>query len=45
MQQVELFAVAAILWGGIAVFLFWLFVRMNKIEGIMKKLSTSIEEN
>ena len=45
MQQVELFAVATILWGGIAAFLLWLFFRMNKIESTMKKLSSAILED
>ena len=44
MQQVELFTVAAVLWGGIAIFLLWLFYRMNRIEDTMKRLSTSFEE-
>ncbi|MFW9909413.1 MAG: hypothetical protein ACFFEF_12635 [Candidatus Thorarchaeota archaeon] len=44
MQQIELFAVASILWGGILIFLFYLFVRMMRLESKMKKFTQNLDQ-
>ncbi len=38
MQQPELFTVAIILWGGIILFLFYLLMKMMKVENTVKRL-------
>ena len=43
MQQVELFAVAAILWGGIFLFLAYLFLRMTGIEEQLRIVESQTE--
>ncbi|MDF1539874.1 MAG: hypothetical protein P1Q69_13320 [Candidatus Thorarchaeota archaeon] len=44
MQQLELFTVASILWGGILVFLLYLFIRMVKLETTMKRITQSMDQ-
>jgi hypothetical protein len=44
MQQLELFTVAAILWGGMMIFLLYLLLRMQGIEKQMKIIETREEE-
>ena len=43
MQQVELFGVAVILWGGIFVFLLYLLTRMMGIEKQLKIVESQID--
>ena len=43
MQQVELFVVAIILWGGMFAFLFYLLMRMIGIEKQIKIVESQIE--
>ena len=43
MQQVELFVVAVILWGGIFVFLLYLLMRMVGIEKQLKIVESQID--
>ncbi|MHA1577692.1 MAG: hypothetical protein ACTSU3_10060 [Candidatus Thorarchaeota archaeon] len=43
MQQVELFVVAVILWGGIFVFLLYLLLRMVGIEKQLKIVESQID--
>ncbi|MHA1934792.1 MAG: hypothetical protein ACW97A_05885 [Candidatus Thorarchaeota archaeon] len=45
MQQVELFTVAAILWGGIFVFLLYLYMRMSSLRKSVKSLESSLGED
>ena len=45
MQQVELFAVASILWGGVFVFLLYLYLKMEKIDEALKAINISLEED
>ncbi len=44
MQQLELFTVAIILWGGILVFLFYLFIKMMRIQTTVERLVQQDEE-
>lgn len=44
MQQVELFFVALVLWGGIFLFLFMLFQKMKNLEKSIKNLDALNEE-
>ena len=43
MQQQELFLVASILWGGILIFLLYLFIRMLRLESTMKRLTRNMD--
>jgi hypothetical protein len=43
MQQVELFVVAIILWGGMFAFLFYLLMRMVGIEKQIKIVESQID--
>jgi hypothetical protein len=43
MQQIELFTVAIILWGGIFVFLAYLLLRMIGIEKQLKMVESHVE--
>lgn len=43
MQQVELFVVAVIFWGGIFAFLAYLFLRMMGIEKQLKIVESQVE--
>ena len=43
MQQVELFVVAVILWGGMFAFLFYLLMRMVGIEKQIKIVESQID--
>jgi len=43
MQQVELFVVAVILWGGIFAFLAYLLLRMTGIEKQLKFVESQVE--
>jgi uncharacterized integral membrane protein len=45
MQQVGLFAVAAILWGGVMVYLVYLVFRMLALEKQIKRVETQDEGN
>jgi hypothetical protein len=45
MQQLELFTVAAILWGGVMVFLLYLLLRMMGIEKQIKIVESQNEGN
>ena len=45
MQQIELFTVATILWGGVFVFLLYLYLKMEKIEEALKAINISLEED
>jgi hypothetical protein len=45
MQQVELFVVAVILWGGIFTFLLYLLLRMIGIEKQLKIVESQVEED
>lgn len=45
MQQVELFTVAAILWGGMIIFLLYLLLKMQGIEKQIKMLKSENEGN
>lgn len=47
MQEFELFellTVASILWGGILVFLLYLFVRMAKLETTVKRITQNMDQ-
>ncbi|MCK5238968.1 MAG: hypothetical protein KAR33_05425 [Candidatus Thorarchaeota archaeon] len=43
MQQQELLLVASILWGGILIFLLYLFIRMLRLESTMKRLTQNMD--
>ncbi|MFW9925387.1 MAG: hypothetical protein ACFFDM_01330 [Candidatus Thorarchaeota archaeon] len=43
MQQVELFVVAVILWGGIFAFLAYLLLRMKSIEKQLKIVESQVD--
>jgi hypothetical protein len=43
MQQIELFAVAVILWGGVFAFLAYLLLRMIGIEKQLKIVESQVE--
>lgn len=45
MQQIELFTVATILWGGVFVFLLYLYLKMEKIDEALKTINISLEED
>ena len=45
MQQIELFTVATILWGGVFVFLLYLYLKMEKIDKALKAIDISLEED
>ncbi len=45
MQQAELFTVATILWGGMFVFLLWLYLKMERIDKALKTIITTEEED
>jgi hypothetical protein len=45
MQQLELFTVAAILWGGVMIFLLYLLLRMMGIEKQIKIIESQNEGN
>jgi hypothetical protein len=45
MQQLELFTVAAILWGGVMIFLLYLLLKMQGIERQMRIIGVQQEEN
>jgi hypothetical protein len=44
MQQVELFFVALVLWGGIFLFLFMLYQKMRSLEKSVRSLDALNEE-
>ncbi|MFW9847763.1 MAG: hypothetical protein ACFFF4_01400 [Candidatus Thorarchaeota archaeon] len=43
MQQQDLFIVASILWGGILIFILYLFIRMVRLENTMKRLTQEMD--
>jgi hypothetical protein len=43
MQQQDLFLVASILWGGIVIFLLYLFIRMMRLENTMNRLTQNMD--
>ena len=43
MQQQDLFLVASILWGGILIFILYLFIRMVRLENTMKRLTQNMD--
>ncbi len=43
MQQQDLFIVASILWGGILIFILYLFIRMVRLENTMKRLTQDMD--
>ncbi|MFW9918981.1 MAG: hypothetical protein ACFFED_05230 [Candidatus Thorarchaeota archaeon] len=44
MQQPELFTVALILWGCILIFLFYLMMKMMKVENAVRRLVNTQEQ-
>ena len=42
MQQVELFIVAVIFWGGLFTFLFYLLIRMKSLDKQLKMVESQI---
>ncbi len=43
MQQVELFTVAVIFWGGLFAFLFYLLMRMKSLDKQLKMVESQID--